>query len=240
MIHLDELATWTERFAGLPMEPLRITVELASGLAGYDDLNLDNLLARCVVDRALAGARMADHDEDGYWLPIPLRCLWRDQRGYPLWAATTFSPDGHMVQSNVFHHKRQISGEWTGTKSGKFSVRSGAGRHAERRIPFPVRVAERWSASCIGNADAIAELLEPLQAIGKHRARGFGQVIRWIIEPMPAWRLVAGGHLARPLPVAAGGLLEAVPAARPVLAGWTPPQWKASLWDMCWPEGTVA
>ena len=37
-------------------------------------------------------------------------------------------------------------------------------------------------------------------------ARGFGQVIRWIIEPRR--RLVAGGQLARAIPVAAGRLLR--------------------------------
>ncbi len=82
MIILDTLRSYFERYAELPMAPLEIVLELLPGarLAGYDPLNLDNLLARCVVDEATGGQGLPD-EPGAYALPVPIHCLWRSPQG---------------------------------------------------------------------------------------------------------------------------------------------------------------
>lgn len=242
MIEYPALMPYAERYATLPMEPLavRLYLKQASQLAGYDPLFLDNLLARCVVDQATGWQGLPPEHDEGYALPVPLQCLWRDARGYPLWAATPFYPaDG--AQGDVHYwHKRRQTGRWTGTRRGVFTISPTKGRWMERRVPAPTVVAAYWTAMCIGNAREIATLLEPLRYVGKHRATGFGAVDHWEIEPIAAFTLVADDRLTRPLPAAAIALIRPhLPEGAPALVGWTPPQWKPGLWAPGWWAGTA-
>lgn len=241
MIDYDLLRPYHERYAGLAMEPLHITLELrvGSSMAGYDLLNLDNLLARCVVDEATAWEGLPNADTDAYLLPVPLHCLWRDPRGLPLWAATPFVPFGTVVRDASYWHKRQQSGEWTGTKRGTFTITATKGRYMERRVPLPTTVASAWEATCIGNLEEIGRLLEPLTHVGKRRSNGFGAVRRWVIREVEVFSLVEDGKLSRPLPGLAVSLLDGMfPQGAPLPLGWTPPQWKPMLFAPGWPTGT--
>jgi CRISPR type IV-associated protein Csf3 len=241
MIQYDALKPYVERLAALPVQPLRITLELVPGsrLAGYDALNLDNLLARAVVDEATEGRGLPSTPES-YELPVPLQCLWRSPDGFPLWAATPFMPMGLTAKDIAYWHKRAQSGCWTGTKRGTFSIRSTQGRWMERRVPLPNVLAGEFSATCIGNADEIARLLTPFGNVGKRRSCGFGEIRRWRIERVPAWALIEDKMLTRSLPALALELLPIgqVPDGLPAPVGWTPPQWKPSLFAPGWWAGT--
>jgi len=242
MIEYPALAPYADRYADLTMEPLviRLYLKQASQLAGYDPLILDGLLARCVVDQALGWERLPDLHDDGYALPVPLKCLWRDARGYPLWAATPFYPANGAEGDVQYWHKRQQSGRFTGTKRGTFNILSTKGRWMERRVPTPTVVAEHWTATCIGNAREIANLLEPLRYVGKRRGAGFGAVHHWEIEPAEAFGLVRDGRLLRPMPAMAIELLSPhMPEVAPAPVGWTPPQWHPPLWAPGWWPGTA-
>lgn len=218
--------------------PLHIVLHLRPGshLAGYDSLLLDGLLARAVVELATGGAGLAN-TPDAYDIPLPLACLWRSAEGWPLWAATPFLPRGVQAKDVAYWHKRVQSGRWTRTPTGKFNIAPTDGRWMERRVPLPTQVAECWTAQCIGNADAITELLEIMVFVGKRRSNGFGEVERWNITA-GSFDLVCAGHLTRSLPEAAAGLLVDRPSESAVAIGWTPPQWKASLWRPGWQIGT--
>ena len=64
MIHFPALTEYEERYADLVGVPLTVLAHLVPGarLAGYDVLNLDNLLARAVVEEQCrqANGRLAD------------------------------------------------------------------------------------------------------------------------------------------------------------------------------------
>jgi CRISPR type IV-associated protein Csf3 len=234
-----ELVKYEHRYRHLThVEPLRIKLHLKPGsqLAGYDPLWLDDLLAWCVIMEATHGHGVPDHTKP-YKLVTPLQCLWQSADGLPLWAATPFMPCGVNGRDVTYWHKRAQSGEWTGTKTGNFSIRATQGRWMERRVPLPTVVAEWWEATCIGDAEEIGRLLGQVSHVGKRRSMGMGEVDHWVVEP-GRFVLHEGGRLTRAMPAEAfdasdicGGLR---PAGEPAPIGWTPPQWKPSLFRPGW------
>ncbi len=237
MVEHPALVPYAERYAALEHVPLRVVCQLVPGgrLAGYDPLNLDNLLARLVVDEATAGLGLPTSAEP-YRLPVPLACLWQEPRsGLPLWAATQFRPAAAHVKDVSYWHKRVQSGLWTGTARGTFTIAPQHGRWMERRVPLPTIVSDVWEAEAIGDPHEVARLLAGARFIGKRRTNGFGEVRRWTVEPLDEFRLVGAGRLLRPLPAAAVKLLgEQMPEGEPAPVGWTPPQWKPDLFRPGW------
>jgi len=232
-------------YATMEFVPLRVVLNLrdGAGLVQHDPPNLDNLLARCVVDEATAGALLPDEPVDQYVLPVPLQALWHSPEGFPLYACTPLRPVGADVTDTVMLHKRAQSGHWTASKSKCFKVITIKGRDMERRMPIRTHVCRQWHAEAIGNPQEVARLLSTLVAIGKHRARGFGELDSsdpgWV-APLAEFRLVEDGRLTRRIPAAAGGLLSPLaPVELPSLVGWTPPQWKSALWAPGWREGVA-
>lgn len=240
MIDYPPLQSYVDRYDGLQGESLCITLELVPGshLAGYDPLQFDNLLARAVVDEATSG-RGLPPEPGAYRLPVPLRCLWRSPEGYPLWAATPFFPVGEAIADVAYWHKRAQTGQFTRTKSGRFSIRATQGRYMERRVPLPTKLCECWQAWCIGDRQEIVRLLRPVVHVGKKRSAGFGEVRAWRIDA-GEFALIRAGRLTRPMPaLALPDLLPGLcPAEAPAPVGWTPPQWKPSLFALGWWPGT--
>ena len=219
-------------------EPLAITITLRAPLAGYDPINLDNLLARAVVDEATQGHGLPNSREP-YWLPVPLKCLWRSADGLPLWASSVFLPAGESVRDTSYWHKRQQKGEYTHAKSGRFAPRATQGRWMERRVPLPTTVVDELAATCVGNREEVERLLGGLEFIGKRRAIGFGEIVRVGVTPADSFALVRDGVLVRPVPALALGLLGGqMPQGTAAPVGWTPPQWKPSLFAIGWWAGT--
>ena len=241
MIRYRPLESYLRKYADLVGVPLRVTCVLREGarIAGYDPINLDNLLARAVVDDATDGQGLPEIP-DPYDLPVPLRCLWRSDDGLPLWAATVFHAVGEPIADVAYWHKRVQTGKWTGTKSGSYSIGSTKGRWMERRVPLPTKLCREWYADAIGDPDEIARLVKPLAFVGKRRSNGFGEVECWRVEPLESFELVREGILTRPLPAMAVSLLGAarVPEGQPSPVGWTPPEWKPRLFALGWWTGT--
>lgn len=237
-----DLMRYEVRYRSIATEPLRVKLYLKPGsqMAGYDPLWLDNLLAWSVVQEATRGKGVPDHTKP-YRLCTPLKCLWTSRDGLPLWAATQFMPAGVNGRDITYWHKRAQCGEWTGTRTGNFAIRATQGRWMERRVPLPTVVAEWWEATCIGNAEEIGRLLSAVSFVGKRRSMGMGEVDRWVIEP-GEFALHEDGRLTRPMPAEAfetgrelcGGML---PVGAPAPVGWTPPQWKPSLFRPGWWAG---
>lgn len=240
LIDYPALGSYVERYQNLEGLPLRVVLTLCDGarVAGYDPLNLDNLLARAVVDEATQGQGLPS-EPGAYRLSVPLRCLWRSEDGLPLWAATAFQPTGQAVRDEAYWHKRVQPGRMTGTRTGNFSIRSTQGRYMERRVPLPNVVCRTWEATAIGDPDEIARLLCPFVFVGKRRTNGFGEVESWLIKPVDAFELVRGDLLTRSLPAEAVHLLNGIiPEGEPAPVGWTPPQWKPALFRPGWWAGT--
>lgn len=229
MIHTRELNALSAAFAQCHTEPLRVTFRLRpnSRIVNYDPIHLDGLLARAVVERATEGQLLAD-DEDGYWIPLPLEMLWQNEDGYPLWATSVLYPIAPAVEDIYVRHKRNSDGFLHDKK--KLVTRSGP--WMERRLPTPVQICSAYEATCIGNLEAVRELLRGFTHIGKLR---LAQVDAVEIEPVEKFSVWRNGELIRPVPAQA----DLVPwLENPSLIGWTPPHWKPSLFQMGWRVGT--
>lgn len=233
VIHLNELDAYTQSFAQCDMRPLRVSIQLVRNgrMTDYDAIHLDGLLARAVITEATQGKGLRDQ-EDGYWIPLPLKMLWRDEEGYPLWAASVIRPISPMAHDTYVRHKRNSGGHF----HNRSNLQTRNGPWMERRIPTPVIVCENYEARCIGNLEAVQTLLDMFTHVGKLR---LGRVHNIIVEPADyddadIW--LDGLTLIKPMPAEAG-LLAMWPDA-PTEIGWTPPHWKPSLFRSGWRAGT--
>lgn len=224
------------------LEPVRVVCVLASGPINYDPPCLDGILAGAVVSEVSYGLGLSDR-EDAYDIPLPLECLWRNEKGWPLWAASYFCPIGESVADTVIQHRRAITGQFSKGRGGKLKITTNMGRHMERRMPYPILETRELEALAIGDIAEIARLLRGIQFLGKRRNTGLGEIIEWRIEPIAELTkveiLVRENKLSRAIPQGAVGQLAPFwPVEPPVLTGWTPPQWKPALFGMGWRYGT--
>lgn len=245
MIDLPEFESFRTRYAALPMTGLAVTAVLAAGssVLQYNPLYLDGLLGSVVALLATRGRGLPD-TPDAYDIPLPLACLWRSDEGYPLWAASCFYPVEEWEQDIIYLHKRAPSGRWSrspGKTPRPLRLVTSMGRDMERRVPMPAVATWYVQARCIGNAAAVAELLEHVLYLGKRRNLGTAVVRTWRVHERdwePSDVLLDDGRLSRAIPAAAAHLLPAAPSEPPGVVGWTPPQWKASLFADGWRAGT--
>jgi len=232
MIRLPELDAFND-LTKLDFEPLTVTLQLEQNarMVSYDPLKLDGLLAFAVVQRATSG-RGLQNQEGGYWIPLPLKQLWNDERGFPLWASSVFYPVADCADDVSIYHKRNSDGSMHNRKK----LKTRAGPWMPRRIPYPVKVCERYEARCVGNTEAIAHFLntDNFTHIGKKR---MARVVDIIVERARFSErdvLVRDGVLIKAIPQVAN-LVDIQDA--PSLVGWTPPHWKPGLFLPGWRVG---
>lgn len=240
MIHINDLDVIGHEFAQLQIEPLTVRAIMKDGafLCDYENMQFDGLLAKTVIINYLHEVTMPNTD-DAYWIPLPLKALWFSESGLPLWASSVMMPFGDTETSVRYIHKR--NSRLVFSNDAKLENRHG--RWAERRQPIPIRVFGQQSgveARVIGNAKMIKALLRSIKMLGKHRARGFGEIDRWEV-------FSAGWH-EKDVVASNGFLIKAIPEEYRIVKGttkvhrigWTPPQWKSSLFSNGWPSGTEA
>lgn len=229
MIHLSEFESYQQRYAALPLEPLRVTVEVDSEVVMYDPIHLDNLLGAAVVMEATQGAMLGDSMGENYAIPLPLQVLWtHPETGLHLWAATNFEPASIHDRSVSYTQRRTLNAAFVRHEKGKpFNPNPKLGRFKETRIPMPTVVCHTFQADCIGHADTIASLLENISHIGKRRAEGKGMVRCWRVEPIARFSLACDGVLRRAIPVEAMEVLGITMTDEYAVRrmGWTLPYW---------------
>lgn len=123
LIQHPEITDYTARYAGASFRPLRVSAVMSKPIIGYHALHLDSLLSAAMVGIATEGNGVPIA-QGVYDMPLPLECLWRDERGIPLWASTDFAPVGHVVKSQIYYHRRALEPHMT-TKN----IHTGKGRH---------------------------------------------------------------------------------------------------------------
>jgi CRISPR type IV-associated protein Csf3 len=247
MINLPEFDNHRQQYAGLKLAPLQITAVYKPGASrvNYQRQTLDNLLANQVVRQAV-GCPDLPNNPDCYDIPLPLKCLWRNADGWPLWGASYFWPESEIYQWSMVQHKRAISGHWsTGRSKNKtLAINKASGKHKEKRIPVPAEtsVSGRYIAMAIGHLETVCELLENVTQLSGRRGIGMGEVNYFEVSEVDYVDvLVVGGKLARAIPLGAAELLPKhtrivdhyVPSV-----GWTPPQWKPTLFSPGWFAGS--
>lgn len=234
MIYLPELNEVTRRFAALPMSPLTVTARLRGDISPTTGtpIYLDGLLARCVIESHL-GCRVLQNTPEAYWLPLPLKMEWQNSGGLPLWSASCFKSNRALADVE-YRHKRTPSGRLSDPSRFKSNV----GRYMERRTPVTTIAADTLTAHCIGNADEIKKLLANIKFVGKNRTTGHGEVVEWLIADSDINDpLVIDGMSTRAMPHDYASSKYKFNTS-PYLVGWTPPQWKPSLFGMGYPTGT--
>lgn len=237
MIVLPGMENYTKTFMALEYEPLTVTARLVktAQVVAYDPPPyLDGLLAWAVLQVVTAGQGVPQNTPEAFWIPLPLKCLWVSPEEWPLWAASVFMPQSDVIHDTTHVHKRNPLGEFS--RSARWNTK--AGRWMERRRPLPTSGCDVWQARCIGNREWIERLLvQNVAFLGKARGIGFGEVADWEVAPAAfVSPVVDGGRLIHALPVDYPDkpcITEA-----PQRVGWTPPQWKRSLFSTGWPVGT--
>jgi CRISPR type IV-associated protein Csf3 len=231
-----------ERYSDCVTTPVVVRLRLQPGgrIVSYDPVHLDNLLAWAVVQEATNGEGVPNAD-DAYSIPLPLSKLWTSDEGLPLWSASVMLAADQSSEDVAYYHKRAISGQWSASSSKRFGISGTAGRHMERRLPTPTTVCDTWIAYADGWPEEISRLLGQVGYVGKHRHTGLGEVREWSVEPSSSPRTwERDGVLVKPMPTNALQALGATirPEESEQLVGWTPPQWKPSLFAVGFPVGT--
>lgn len=197
------------------LKPLKIVFQMKTPVLGYDNIMIDALLARCVVDQA---TKWGLNDEDApFLLPVPLKIAWINDNGLPLWCANPVNPYGQVSHGQVFFHKRFIREEHGNLATGgkRSNITPIKGRFKEKRMSVPSKYAKYWTTTCIGNIEEISMLLSNVQAIGKRRYGLIENIFITEIESFKFDRFVPVEYLYKsgdfPLDVA--------------MRSWTPPYW---------------
>lgn len=194
------------------MQPLRVTAQLATGIAHTYPwgIGLDGLLAAqlwaTLKPAEAAPALDANYPPD---LALPLaRCIPADEPDGWHWAATCGypdllpdRPDIHTWTSTVDHRAL----EHLANQLPKV-ISTRQGRYRPRCMPLPVTLCKTITWTAVGSPQAISALLAGVTAIGKKRAHGEGQVLRWDVteaddlDEFTAGHLTPTGRLGRPCP----------------------------------------
>lgn len=247
MIVLPEFDLHRQRYAGLRnLEPLQVTAvyKLGASRVNYQPQALDNLLANQVMRQA--GLDGLPDDPDCYDIPLPLKCLWRNNEGWPLWAASYFWPESETYQWSMVQHKRAITGQWSAGrgKDKKLALNKASGKHKEKRMPVPAETSAtgRYTATAIGHFETVCKLLENVVQLSGRRGIGMGEIDHFEVTEVDfVDPLIVDGKLARAIPLGAAELLpkyiRIIDSYVPSV-GWTPPQWKPTLFSPGWFAGT--
>ena len=88
-----------------------------------------------------------------------------------------------------------------GTGKGQGTVITSQGRYKLYHVPIFYRFALWIEWYCVGDMDEVGALLAVTTHIGKKTAQGWGNVIRWEIQPIPDdWSIWKDGRLMRGIP----------------------------------------
>jgi CRISPR type IV-associated protein Csf3 len=225
------------------MQPLHIRIDLVSPLAAFDKRPsyLDGLLSGVYGERLLAdqGASVARPGLDPFQEALNLSAFLEDTEigGEMIWKASRLVPAwiGPLQWWTMTRRTDPLNYMWgqdTGlVKSNRASVDLNSGQERNYFWYLPIREASHLDAWCIGDPDAIRDLLGSARSIGKHRNNGFGLVSRVHVQhdevAHQKWRW-------RPLPVEETGS-EEDPALTyaPAFETVRPPYWDALARKKC-------
>jgi hypothetical protein len=222
----DMHRTWQEA----DMTGLLITAHLmtpyAPAMAGAD-IHIDSLLTWAVMQSLPAPVFFPSHS--AAVMPCPLKLLWVDGAGHPLWASTPLLPVGEAIMAREYWHKRYPSDR--AELANKRAANTSAGRWKEARVPLGLVTTSKLHGLCIGVESEVHRLIQTVTHVGKKPSTGYGRVAKWDVTPVGGLeiRQVLCGH---PVPVDSPIAEEITGKYRPS-TGWTPPYWYAPWHCSC-------
>lgn len=248
-------------------EPLKVVAELMSPIILDRQMPLDGLLGALIIGdpefrrsdrenrrwrRAVAKYGRRDSEryfaERGWMIPdtpahfIPL-AVWGhgQQHGFWVYCSSWAIPEAGIPQGVAYFNKRlsvrQMT-EWI--EPGRTRIHPGKGEFKSEHIPFLYSVTPTLTWYVCGMRADIEQLLSVAFSVAKKRARGFGNVRQWHVEPMQSDCSVFSprGELMRPIPLK---LLEAQNITgdfQHQFTAYRPPYWTGRYVDLCAVAGT--
>lgn len=210
---LDEVRAAFER---MPYRPMEVRIDLVTPVVlGPDPLCLDSLLTERLALQ-LFGPSARDRNRSLVELPLPLK------RTGSVWHASIAFPDGG-TRGRDFLVKR-----WSFDIPG---VDRSIGWSKEYRMAVRYLATPGLIFYANGSVEAVRTLLSGLRAVGRFRAKGFGEVWRVRVRPVKHdWSLWRDGQPQRPIPID-----EVRDPARYYVAptGYRPPTWRAENQGVC-------
>lgn len=168
--------------------PLRIDWCLSTGwVPPAHGLHLDGLLARVIVDRAMAGLEVpAGVQLDAAYFEHLIADLpfgrFTAPNGQWVWQASLLHADVIASERRLMTTKTPVHDIATHTASGALSAKGGAkvdtrrGYYKAGLATYPVETVRGITAWCVGDPDRIADLLGDITHLGTKTRLGHGLV----------------------------------------------------------------
>lgn len=212
------------------MSPLRVVAHVPGQIAlPHGPLALDALLASQVALRE--GLPPPRHAADCQPIAIPVQ---REPAGrFHLCSFSEHAFDAYDVR--WVNRRAPVEQYQTIGESKIKRVQITGGKNKSYRLPLEVGLLadSRLVWWCVGDADAIRELLSTVLYLGKKRSVGLGRVERWEVAPCAAWDgfpVLRDGLPLRPLPLDWPGLSAEAPRALKTLDY---PYWDHAREEVC-------
>lgn len=227
----------SERYSDLMKEPLLVRGMLGTPYIPAEpdgSIHLDGLLAAMVVDTHPVAPFF---ESEACVVPLPLSLEWVSPEGLPLWVCSDLRPQGDLIRSQEYWHKRYPEDRHDEVKKGKLP-NPRAGRNKEMRVPLATVRTPELRAICIGNAPEVVRLLSELTHVGKKNGSGFGRVLEWKVARLDQDSDVARQAALRARPVPARYLMDVEGEMRLTAGmnymrrGWTVPYWFSPNHDL--------
>jgi hypothetical protein len=190
---------------------------------------LDALLAAMVCNRLGLLAPANPMHAERVAIPIALEPDGR----FHLCSEAQFREDEHELR---YKQRRAPVMQYARLGANKIKrVDIAAGPNKGHRVPYVVRHVDRDTLRwwCIGEADAIADLLADVRYIGRFRGSGKGKLAApWVVdrcEGWPGFPVLRDGKPLRPLPLDYPGLVQPRQGFRCL----TMPYWNHSNENLC-------
>lgn len=181
-------------------KPLRVTARLGSPVAGDLSLPLDSILLSHALYRmwgypdVLRPRQHIDYDPD----VVPLAVYEADK---PWWFyACSFAqwPE-RFVNGKAYWNKRFDLQYANYTDAARVDIKSGTYKAYHHPIFYRSALEVWWW--CVGDAEAIADLLTGVFGLGQKRYMGWGRVLSWsITETKADYSTIKDGILTRAIP----------------------------------------
>lgn len=215
------------------VRPLLIRAHLVTPYVPIDStgrLNLDGILASAFYKHLPFPVTFGEAIATA---PLPLKCLWISPEGLPLWACSQLLPQGDVLRSREYWHKRYPAERAEWGKRLRADMRAGASK--EYRTPLQTVATPELRAVALGDLKQVQNMLDHISHVGKKNSQGFGRVAEWLVAELNNDEAFTPGLLIeRPVPT--DYLLEqygGLPLANYQRMGWTAPNWYAPYWRVC-------
>ena len=184
-------------------QPMRVRVYLLDGrIAGTEPwFPLDSILAaEWIRQRHPESFYMPPPPgvKDG-WIEPDLPLLKRG-RGDRWWYACSFNVAQPVTEYVTYWHRRFDDSleRYLDFQGRRGKVGEKSGRYKAYRMPLNILLMPCLEWYAVGDINAVRELCEGINSLGKKAAQGYGLVKRWEVEPWPEdWSEVRDGRLTR-------------------------------------------